>query len=521
MTGPSMSAFGDVALASMVTGLPDEQVVSYSYWPVNYYLGDPTVISAAPLPLSGVKFSRVAKGTGELRASLQVSDADVRGMKPWELVLPRKTGLVVVRTATLPDADPVHTIEWHGVVWEAPIDDATGRMDITARTIEYNWAQRLITGPMAGGDLVFAQQDRTAIVQALLTPERFSQLGPKVAKGTALAAVASASLDRVIINTTDLGQFAIGDYVYVTDHTTGLHRTNAAGTTDIFLITDLVNGGGISAVVVSPLFASLPQIGDRVDSFDLFPGWVTVDPPVATTGQTHDLTYLRDQQTNLLEAHQDRSKVSDGYDWYTTTRVLSGTNAYNASKYRVQYVMGYPRLGRVYGVDDIPRFSYYVDGRGNVVSADTVYNGSGVRNVMWGAGAGYDSSTLRALTTNVSDWRYGFMITEGRYSNPDVTVAATLQSYTNAALIQTYANEKFLKSVTVRGDMPPYFGTYNICDDALFTTDGWSNPDNPDGTRDTTYLTRIMGWTVTPPEGTHSETIELMLAGGGTGGDIG
>jgi len=517
MTGPATLA--DVLAAD--DDLPPIQDVRYTYWPVNYYLGDPTVISAAPLPLSGVKFSRLAKGTGELRASLQVSDPDVRAMVPWQLVVPRKTGIVVVRSARIGDADEVHTIEWHGVVWAAPIDDQTGRMDISAKTIEYAWAQRLITGPMAGGDLVFSQSDRTFIVQDLLKPERFSQLGPAAITGTAVAAVASATLDRVIINTTDLGQFAIGDYIHVTDISTGQYRTNASGTTNIFVITDLVNAGGISAVVVSPFFASLPQIGDIVKAFDLYPGWINVDPPTVPTGKLHDLTYKRDQQTNLLEAHQDRSNAYDGYDWYTTTRVLVGTNAYNASSYRVQYVMGYPRLGNQYGVNNIPRFSYYVDGRGNVITAETAYDGSGVRNVMWGAGAGYDSTTLRALTTNSTDWRNGFLITEGRYSNPDLSVADTLQAYTDAALVQTYANERFLKSVTVRGDMPPYFGSYGICDDALFTTDGWGNPDRADGTRDVTYLTRIMGWTVTPPEGTNSETIELVLAGGGTGGDLG
>jgi hypothetical protein len=501
--------------------LPPQQDVRYSYWPVNYYLGDPTVISAAPLPLSGVKFSRVAKGTGELRASLQVSDPDVRAMKPWELVTPRKTGIVVVRSSRLGDADEVHTVEWHGIVQEAPIRDTTGRMEIVARTVEYQWAQRLITGPMAGGDLVFAQADRLAIVQALLTPATFSQIGPAVTKGSAVAATASATVDRVIINTTDLGQFAIGDYVHVTDISTGLYRTNASATTDIFRITDLINAGGLSAIVTTPFFAGLPQTGDVISSFDLFPGWVNIDPPTTPTGQLHDFTYKRDQQTNLLEAHQDRSEVGDGYDWYTTTRVLEGEDAYAASSYRVQYVMGYPRLGREYGVDDVPRFSYYIDGRGNVVSADTTYNGSAVRNVMWGAGAGYDAAALRALATNSSDWRNGFLITEGRYSNPDVTVPSTLQSYTNAALIQTYSSERFLKSVTVRGDMPPYFGTYSICDDALYTSDGWSNVDRPDGSRDVTYLTRIMGWTVTPPEGTHNETVELLLIGGDTGGDIG
>lgn len=513
MTSPALVVGG--------ADLPPQMEVRYTYWPVNYYLGDATVISAAPLPLSGVKFSRTAKGVGEFRASLQVADAAVRAMKPWELVVPRKTGIVAVRSSRLGDADEIHTVEWHGVVWSAPIADATGRMEITARTIEYAWAQRLITGPMAGGDLVFTSRDRTFIVQTLLNPELFSQIGPRLVKGQAVASVTSASVDRVIINTTDLGQFAIGDYIHVTNTATGLYRTNASATTNIFLITDLVVAGGLTAVVVSPLFGTLPQAGDVIQSFDLFPGWINVDPPAIPTGQLHDLTYKRDQQTNLLEAHQDRSKVADGYDWYTTTRVLAGTNAYNASTYRVQYVMGYPRLGRVYGEDEIPRFSYYVDGRGNTIEADTVYDGSGVRNVMWGAGAGFDEAALRVVATNSSDWRNGFLVTEGRYSNPDVSVATTLQYYTNSALVQSYANERFLKSVSVRGDMPPYFGTYGLCDDALYTTDGWSNPDRTDGSRDVTYLTKIMGWTVTPPEGAHSETVDLVLIGGGSGGDIG
>jgi hypothetical protein len=502
--------------------LPAQLEVRYTYWPVNYYLGDPTVISAAPLPLSGVKFSRMAKGTGELRASLQCADEDVRAMKPWELVIPRKTGIVAVRSSRLPNADEVHTVEWHGVVWSAPISGTTGRMEIVARTVEYAWAQRLITGPMAGGDLVFAQADKTAIVQALLTPEQFSQLGPKAAKGTAVVPSASASLDRVIINTTDAGQFATGDYLRVTDVATGQYRTNTSATTNIFRITSILPSGGLTALLVSPFFAGLPQIGDTVTSFDLFPGWINVDKPTLPTNVLHDFTYNRDQQTNLLEAHQDRSRVGSGYDWYTTTRVLSGSDAYTASTYRAQYVMGYPRLGRVYGGSaNIPRFSFYIDGRGNAISADTVYDGSGVRNVMWGAGAGFDATQLRVLSTNSQDWRNGFLVTEGRYSNPDVEVASTLQEYTNGALIQTYANEKFLKALTVRGDMPPYFGSYNICDDALYTTDGWDNPDRPDGRRDVTYVTRIMGWSVTPPEGTNNETVELLLSGGGTGGDNG
>lgn len=520
MTGPQLSLAA--ALAASSYDLPEEQDVSYTYWPVNYYRGDPHVIGNAPLPLSGVSFSQQMKGVGELRASLQLADPDVRAMNPWELILPRKTGIVVVRSV-LVDFDAgtyEHTAVWHGVVWARDPRPETGRWEIVARSIEYSWARRLITGPMAGGDLVWAQKDRTVIVQDLLTPERFSQVGPAPVSGTATATVNAGSLDRVVVNTADIGDIPVGSYVRVR-RLDGTYRTNASLTTDIFYVTEIAPGGGISAVVVTPLFADLSQIGDVVEVISLWPGWINVDKPTHMTGRLHDFSYKRDQQTNLLTAHQDRSKVGDGYDWFTSVRVLSGNSAIDAASFRCQYVMGYPRLGREYGVAEVPRFTFRVSGQGNVLSVTPTYNGEGVANVMWGQGAGYDTDALRAQVTNSTDWANGFLITEERYSNPDVSRSDTLEAYTVAALLQTYANEQFLQSVEVRGDKPPYFGTYTLGDDALFSTDDWTNADGPNEDRDTTYLTRIMGWTVTPPEGSNSEMIKLVLAGGGETIEVG
>lgn len=495
--------------------LPEEQDVSYTYWPVNYYRGDPRVISNAPLPLSGVSFSQQMKGVGELRASLQLADDDVRAMDPWTLVLPRKTGIVVVRSVLVDEetATYEHAAVWHGVVWTRDPNPETGRWDIVVRTVEYSWSRRLITGPMAGGDLVWAQKDRTVIVQDLLTPEKFSQLGPPSTYGTATAVVDAASVDRVIVAAADVTDIPVGGYVRVRA-LDGTYRMNSAGTTDIFNVTSLVDGGGIWAIVVAPFFASLSLIGDVVEVVNLWPGWITVDKPTNNTLKVHDFSYKRDQQTNLLTAHQDRSKVGDGYDWYTDVRVLSGPSAIDADTFRCRFVMGYPRLGREYGVDEIPRFVFRVSGQGNVLSVSPTFNGEGVANAVWGQGAGYDTEALRAVATNSSDWVNGFLITEDRYSNPDVSRADTLESYTIASLVQSYANEQYLKSVEVRGDKPPYFGTYALGDDALYSSDDWTNADGPNGDRDTTYLTRIMGWTVTPPEGRNSEMVKLVLASG-------
>lgn len=521
MTGP-LDLGLQLALASSAYDLPEEQQVLYTYWPVNYYRGDPRVISNAPLPLSGVSYSQQMKGVGELKGSLQLADADVRAMNPWDLVLPRKTGIVAVRSVLVDEATATyeHTAVWHGVVWTREPNPMTGRWEITARTIEYSWARRLITGPMAGGDLLWAQKDRTVIVQDLLTPERFSQLGPPSTYGTAVAVADAGSVDRVIVAAADATDIPVGGYVRVRA-LDGSYRTDSTGNTDIFNVTSLVDGGGLWAVVLAPNLASISLIGDVVEVINLWPGWITVDKPTKVTLKLHDFSYKRDQQTNLLTAHQDRSKVSDGYDWYTDVRVLSGPSAIDAVSFRCRYVMGYPRLGRQYGVDEIPRFTFRVGGQGNVIDAGATFNGEGVANAMWGQGAGYDTDALRSLATNASDWTNGYLITEDRYSNPDVSRSDTLDSYTVAALVQTYANERYLKAVTVRGDKPPFFGTYALGDDALFSSDDWTNPDGGNGDRDTTYLTRIMGWTVTPPEGNHSETVQLILAGGGEGIDVG
>jgi hypothetical protein len=509
----ALAAMDALLLAASSYDLPPDLEVRYTYWPVSYFLGDPHVISNAPLPLSGVNFSRLMKGVGELRASLQLADEDVRAMNPWELVVPRKTGIVVVRTVVDAEAGTeAHTIEWHGIVWDRKPVPATGRWEIVARTIEYNWSRRLITGPMAGGALVWAQKDRTKIVQDLLTPALFSQIGPADNLGQATASLAGTST-TIVVPTAQAALISTGTYAQVVD-TFGNYRVIPTGDNIVRITSKSGPSGGNVTITFTPALTTTTAIGDVITSVALFPGWVHVDKPVTLTGRLHDHSYKRDQQTNLLTAHQDRSNVDDGYDWFTSMRVLDGANALDAASYRVQYVMGYPRVGRVYGEDDIARFTYRTTGEGNVTEVTPVYNGEGVANVVWGQGAGYDASALRQFATNSSDWQNGFMITEDRYSNPDVSRADTLLAYTISALFQSYANERFVQAIKIRGDKPPYFGTYSLGDDALYTSDDWTNPDGPDGDRDTTYLTRIMGWTVTPPEGTNSESVQLVLASG-------
>lgn len=418
-------------------GPEEPQDVSYTYWPVNYLNGDPTVISNAPFPLSGVQFSVLARGVGEMKASIQLADPTVRLMGPWDKFVDRKTGIVVVRTVTQPNGLKTHTVPFHGILWSSPKNPETGRMECTFQTVESGWARRLITGPPPLGqhaadgtplpDVTWHQQDQAQIVRDLLNPQIFSQIG------------------------------------------------------------NVVNQ---------------------------FPGWINVDAPVANMGVPRDMTYPRGSETNLLTAHQDRSKIINGYEWYTTQKVQVGVDALSASSFRCVFVWGYPRLGRQYEEGDaVPRFSYFTDGRGNVSSINYVQDGKGVSNVVWGTGAGFNDDNLRVISTYTDDWINGFLITEDRYSNSDVSIEQTLQDQTNSRLIQGYANESFIGSVTIRGDLFPYFDSYNIGDDCLFTTDDWTWPDNADGTRGVTYISRIMGWKVTPPEGNQSEIVDLVLAG--------
>lgn len=409
--------------------VPEETPVRYTYWPVMYQFGDPTLISQSPLPLSGVQFSRVMRGVGELAASLQLADPDVRALNPWALVVPRKTGLVAIREAYDPFLNEwSSSIAWHGIVWAAPRDPMTGRMSIHAQTVESLWARRVISGPAAGGDLTWSQKDQQAIAADLLNPAKFS---------------------------------------YV------------------------------------PLGS------------DPWPGWINVDPPTRPTGVLRDFTYKRDQQTSLLEAHQNRSQVDNGYEWTTTERVLSGgPEPLDANAYRVQFVLGYPRLGRsLTGPDPVPSLKFDRNGSGNVLSYGYAYDGSEVPNIVWGRGAGYDDTAVQAQVRNSAEWAYGYLQTEAKFTDPDVSVGSTLQAYSLAYLRRKLASEQFVASLTLRGDVAPRFGTYSIGDDALFSTNDLTWPGTDSGGF-VNLAARIFGWRVTPPEAENAEKVELFLSGG-------
>ena len=409
----------------------DEAAVRYSYWPVNYQAGDPTVISNAPLPLFGVKFSQVMRGVGMLRGFLQLNEPEVRELDPWSRVIPRKTGLVVVREQFDPEAGQwVSAPVWHGIVWAAPRDPASGRMEVMAQTVESLWARRLITKAMT-----WSGQDQATIAADLLLPAKFS----KVALGS--------------------------------------------GT---------------------------------------WTGWINVDPPAGFTGVARTWSYADGQETNLLEAHQARSQLStNSYEWTTSVRVLSGTDAVSASSFRVQYVLGFPRLGRSYAEgDQIDRLVFDREGSGNVSKFGYAYDGSNVSNIVWGRGNGYEELQVKTKventdTTGKKEWEYGYLQTEDRFSDPDVKVESTLFDYCYRHMLERLGSEQFLTSLTLRGDIPPYFGTYALGDQQIVSTNDMTwQPDWYDTDGFVELLTRIYGWTVTPPEGEHAETVELVVSGG-------
>lgn len=408
-----------------------ERPVRYTYWPVSYQFGDPTVISNNSLPLSGVKYSQVMRGVGMLQAHLQLSEPEVRALDPWSKVVPRKTGLVVVREEYDAEADRwVSAPVWHGLVWAAPRDPATGRMSIMAQSVESLWARRLITKAMS-----WNLADQTTIAADLLDPAKFS----KVALGVGM-----------------------------------------------------------------------------------WTGWVNVDPPTVPTGVARVWSYDDGQETNLLEAHQARSQLNtNSYEWTTAVRVLSGADAVSASAFRVQYVMGFPRLGRELGGDvPLQRLVYDTEGSGNLSKFGYAYDGSNVPNIVWGRGNGYGDLQTKTKVENVDtagkkEWEYGFLQTEDRFSDPDVKVESTLIDYCVRYMRERLGSEQFITSVTLRGDVTPYFGTYSIGDQQIISTNDvtWP-PDWYDLDGYVELLTRIYGWTVTPPEGDQAETVELVISGG-------
>lgn len=402
-----------------------EQDVRYEYWPVAYQFGDPTVISNVPLPLGGVQFSEVMRGVGQLKGSLQLADPEVIALYPWDKVIPRKTGIVVVRQVRDDIAQDwvAHAVQ-HYTVDKATPDPHDGRLLIEATTVEGRWARSLITKAMTWNNV-----DQTEIAADLLDPALFSLIA--------------------------------------------------------------LNPG-------------------------LWPGWITVDPPTAPTGVLRVFDYAERQETNLLEAHQNRSQLAtNSYEWITKPTVLVGEDAGSASVFRVQYVMGFPRLGRTLADEPpIAYLQYDTRGIGNVVQFERVYDGSNVVNIVWARGNGYEDLQVKAVATN-PEWDQGFLRSEGRFSDPDVKDVDTLTSYAYKQIWQSASSEQYIARLTLSANKYPTFGTYDIGDEmVLATNDPTWPPDlyNADGYVE--LLVRVYGWTVTPPQAGQAEMIELLVAGG-------
>lgn len=423
MTAPAYPPFQDAVLAGT-----QPLNVRWTYWPVNYVNGDPTVIGNAPLPLGGVQCSVVMRGVGMLKGSLQLADPLVRALYPWDKVVPRKTGIVAVRSTQDPATGQWGT-SWvqHYLVTAAPTEPATGRMKITAVTVEGLWARRLITKAITWNGV-----DQQQMAADLLNPAVFSKI---------------------------------------------------------------------------PLGAN-PNTG-----------WITVDPPTTPTGVARTFTYVDGQETNLLTAHQDRSQLAtNSYEWTTTTRVLSGADGESAQSFRCQYVLGFPKLGRQLGqAYPVPRLLYDVNGTGNVLSFAPQNDASNVTNIVWGRGGGYSDLQVKTQVQyqpgGTAEWNLGFMQTEGRYSNPDVSDQGTLTDQCYQQMYQTLSSQAYIANLKIRGDLFPYYSSYVIGDQMILATNDVTWPSDyyaASGYFET--VVRVYGWTVTPPEGDSSETVDLLLA---------
>jgi hypothetical protein len=402
--------------------------VRWTYWPVSYVNGDPTVIGNAPLPLGGVQCSVGMRAVGQLKGSLQLADPSVRALYPWDKVIPRKTGIVAVRTVQ-DAATGTWGTSWiqHYWVLAAPTDPATGRMSITAVTVEGLWSRRLITKAVTWNGV-----DQQQIAADLLNPAIWSKI--------ALGATANT-------------------------------------------------------------------------------GWINIDPPTTPTGVVRVWSYDDGQETNLLAAHQDRSQLATNpYEWTTTTRVLVGADGESAQSFRNQFVMGSPKLGRQLGSPySIPRLVYDVNGNGNVLSFQLRNDASIVSNIIWGRGNGYADLQIKTQVQyspqGVNEWDLGFMQTEGRYSNPDVKDVNTLNDQCYQQMYQSLGSQAYLSSLKIRGDLSPYFGSYVIGDQIILVTNDITWPPDyygPNGYYE--LLVRLYGWTITPPEGDKSESVDLLLA---------
>jgi hypothetical protein len=173
--------------------------------------------------------------------------------------------------------------------------------------------------------------------------------------------------------------------------------------------------------------------------------------------------------------------------------------------------LGYPQLGR-----RIDFTNLVVDYPGNILNYYWSESASSSGNRAWATGDGDEGAITVGVATNNSSLNAGYPLLEVHETHQGVTVQATINAHALKDLSDNIL-PKINKTIQIKADEQPEFGSYGIGDDAKFEV---VDPRFPDGLED---VIRVIGWNVTPSSSDAVEEIALIIEGSddSSGGDVG
>lgn len=169
---------------------------------------------------------------------------------------------------------------------------------------------------------------------------------------------------------------------------------------------------------------------------------------------------------------------------------------------RKRLLVDYPRLGRAGTLSPL-----VIDYPGNILNYYWSESASQSANAVWATGDGDEGAQVTGYANNQVYFDAGYALLERHETHSGVTVQATINNHAQSDL-QKFVLPRISKTIQIKADEQPEFGTYLLGDDASLQILDTRFPDP--GLEATV---RVVGWNVTPSSSEAVEEIALILEG--------
>lgn len=227
-----------------------------------------------------------------------------------------------------------------------------------------------------------------------------------------------------------------------------------------------------------------------------------IDIPDITDGPLKDLVVLASDNNYYSDPMQQLCEAADGFDW--TIDLQKNASGLYTKSLRV----GWPSIGQTDDQPDRIVFEY----PGNIVNYyGTEAMGEAGTNVFT-IGAGEGSAMPATETTQASMIANGWPRWDVDVSYKDVTDAAQIaQLAAQQKVVRKPPMESF--SITVKSDVPPVVGTYNLGDSCKLELTDPKHPSTAAGKPGLSITSKVIGYELTPSSADETETSNILLPG--------